>query len=89
VTARFGFQDTLDVPAALRRAIAAGLECDIDLEHASYFLSRTRIAVSDAPGMAQWRKRLYLVMAHTAVDPADEMSLPGERTVVIASEVAL
>jgi KUP system potassium uptake protein len=89
VTARFGFRDTQDVPAALRSAIAAGLEVDIDLEDASYFLSRTRIAVSDAPGMAQWRKRLYLVMAHTAVDPADEMSLPGERTVVIASEVAL
>jgi KUP system potassium uptake protein len=88
VTARFGFQDTQDVPAALRRAVAAGLEVDIDLEHASYFLSRTRIVVSDVPGMAQWRKQLYLVMAHTAADPADEMSLPGERTVVIASEVA-
>ena len=89
VTARFGFRDTPDVPAALRRAIAAGLECDLDLEHASYVLSRTRIAVNDAAGMAQWRKRLYVVMAHTAVDPADEMSLPGERTVVVASQVAL
>ena len=89
VTARYGFRDVQDVPAVLRRAIAAGLECDVDLEQASYFLSRTRIAVSDTPGMAQWRKRLYLVMAHTAVDAADELSLPGERTVVIASQVAL
>jgi KUP system potassium uptake protein len=89
VTVRFGFQDTQDLPAALRRAIAAGLKCDIDLEHASYFLSRTRIAVGDTAGMARWRKRLYVVMDHTAVDPTDEMSLPGERTVVIASEVAL
>ncbi len=89
VTARFGFQDAQDVPAALQRAISAGLESDVDLDHASYFLSRTRIAVTTAPGMAQWRKRLFVVMAHTAVDPADEMSLPGERTVVIASQVTL
>jgi KUP system potassium uptake protein len=89
VTARFGFQDGQDVPAALRRAIAAGLESELDLENASYFLSRTRIAVTDEPGMARWRKRLFVVMAHTAVDPADDMSLPGERTVVIASQVTL
>jgi KUP system potassium uptake protein len=89
VTARFGFQDAQDVPAALRRAIAAGLESELDLENASYFLSRTRIAVTDEPGMARWRKRLFVVMAHTAVDPADDMSLPGERTVVIASQVTL
>ena len=89
VTARFGFQDAQDVPAALRRAISAGLECNVDLDCASYFLSRTRIAVTKAPGMALWRKRLYVVMAHSAVDLADEMSLPGERTVVIASQVTL
>ena len=89
VTARFGFQDAQDVPAALRRAIAAGLECEVDLDHASYFLSRTRITVTKAPGMPQWRKRVFVVMEHTAVDSADDMFLPGERTVVIASQVTL
>ena len=89
VTARFGFQDARDVPGALRRAITAGLECDVDLDGASYFLSRTRIAITNEPGMAQWRKRLFVVMSHTAVDPADDMHLPGERTVVIASQVLL
>jgi KUP system potassium uptake protein len=89
VTARFGFRDAQDVPAALQRALAAGLECGAELDHASYFLSRTRIAVTNAPGMAQWRKKLFVVMTHTAVDPADEMFLPGERTVVITSQVTL
>jgi len=89
VTARFGFQDAQNVPAALRRAIAAGLESELDLDNASYFLSRTRIAVTDEPGMTRWRKRLFVVMTHTEVDPADDMSLPGERTVVIASQVTL
>jgi K+ transporter len=39
--------------------------------------------------MPQWRKRLYVVMAHTAADPADEMALPGERTAVVSLQVTL
>jgi len=89
VTARFGFQDSQDVPAALQRAIDNGLEGDLDLDHASYLLSRTRIAVTHDPEMPLWRKRLFVLMARTEVDPAEDMSLPGERTVVIASEVTL
>ncbi|MGO9487535.1 MAG: potassium transporter Kup [Solirubrobacteraceae bacterium] len=89
VTARFGFQDSQDVPAALQRAIDNGLEGDLDLDHASYLLSRTRIAVTNDPGMPVWRKRLFVLMARTEIDPAEDMSLPGERTVVIASEVTL
>jgi len=89
VTARFGFRDAQDIPAAVRRAIAAGLVHDIDLDSASYFLSRARITLTHESGMAYWQKKLYLAMAHSQVDPADEMSLPGERTVVIASEVIL
>jgi len=89
VTARFGFQDSQDVPAALQRAIDDGLDGDVDLDHASYLLSRTRIAVTDDPGMPLWRKRLFVLMARTEVDPADDMSLPGERTIVVASEVTL
>ncbi len=89
VTARFGFQDAQDVPAALQRAIDDGLEGDVDLDHASYLLSRTRIAVTNEPEMPLWRKRLFVILARTEVDPADDMCLPGERTVVIASQVTL
>ena len=89
VTARFGFQDAQDVPAALQRAIDDGLEGDVDLDHASYLLSRTRIAVTNEPEMPLWRKRLFVIMARTEVDPADDMCLPGERTAVITSEVTL
>jgi hypothetical protein len=35
------------------------------------------------------RKRLFVLMAHTAVDSGGEMSLPGERTVIIALQVTL
>ena len=45
--------------------------------------------MTDDPGMPLWRKRLFVLMARTEVDPADDMSLPGERTIVVASEVTL
>jgi len=60
VTARFGFQDRPDIPAALRLACAQnGLGADVD--HASYFLSRITINPTRAPGMARWRKQIFKV----------------------------
>ena len=52
VTARFGFQEEPNVPQALRLANENGLECDIDVDGPTYFLSRATIRVTGAPGMA-------------------------------------
>ena len=49
VTARFGFQDDIDVPSLLTLAVAAGLECDCEPTRASYFLSRMTIVPTAAP----------------------------------------
>ncbi|MGI8334505.1 potassium transporter Kup [Actinomadura scrupuli] len=91
VTLECGFQDEQDIPAALRRAVSdlarPGTEIDIDPDAASYFLSRVSLCVTDAPGMRQWRKRLFLVMAHNAASPAEYFGLPEPRTVVMGSQV--
>jgi KUP system potassium uptake protein len=89
VTARFGFQDSLDIPDALRRATAAGLECRVDLDAPSYFLSRVSLKVGDAPGMARWRKRLFLVLARNAASSVEYYRLPDDRTVTLGSTIAL
>jgi hypothetical protein len=39
---------------ALRLAQAKELECDLDSERRTYFLSRIAIHVTDAPGMSRW-----------------------------------
>ena len=36
------------------------LERNLDLEHASYFVSRIAITPTDAPGMQAWRKHLFI-----------------------------
>ncbi len=90
LTARFGFQDDTDVPAALHKANRLGLlegRCDIDT--ASYFISQITIVRSDMPGMSRWRKKLFLTMAHNAADPVEYFRLPEHRTLSIGERIEL
>jgi KUP system potassium uptake protein len=88
VTARFGFQDDLDVPRTLRRA-AKRMEGDVDFEAVSYFLSRISIIATRGPGMALWRKKLFIVIARNAASPVPYFHLPDDRTIVMAAHVEL
>jgi KUP system potassium uptake protein len=85
----FGFSDQPSLPDALRRAAAAGLlrEGNADVEHASYFLSRGAIRRTSAPGIARWRKTLFITLAHNAADPAAYFDLPTGRTVTMGTAV--
>jgi KUP system potassium uptake protein len=85
----FGFSDKLSIPDALRKACAAGLlpEGSVDINEASYFLSRGAIRRTSAPGIARWRKALFVALAHNAADPAAYFDLPTDRTVTMGSAV--
>jgi KUP system potassium uptake protein len=89
VSVRLGYRDEADVPAALALARKQGLlERALDLEHASYFVSRMTIVETDAPGMNRWLKQLFIAMARNADSPIDHFGLPGDRTVVMGAQVA-
>jgi len=68
-------------------AARKGLERDVNVDSASFFLSRMTIVRTDAPGMAGWRKRLFMTMARNASDPVTYFGLPDDRTVVMGSHV--
>jgi KUP system potassium uptake protein len=90
VADRVGYRDKLDVPAALALARKQGLlERNLDLEHASYFLSRITIVPTDAPGMKRWRKDLFVAMARNAASPIEHFRLPSARTVEVGSQISL
>jgi KUP system potassium uptake protein len=90
VTLRVGYQDKLDVPEALRLCRKHGLlKRNLDLEHASYFVSRITITPSDAPPLRMWRKKLFITMARNASSPIDAFGLPSDRTVMMGSQIAL
>jgi KUP system potassium uptake protein len=88
LTARFGFQDDLDVPRTLRRA-AKRLERDADFEHVSYFLSRITIIPGKTPGLAMWRKKLFITIARNAASPVPYFHLPDDRTIVMSAHIEL
>jgi len=87
VTARFGFQDEPNVPETLRRAAEAGVERAIDVADASYFLSKISIERTPAPGMRQWRKRLFITISRNAASPVEYFGLPGDRTITMGSSI--
>ncbi len=90
VTIRAGYHDKVDIPEQLALARKCGLlEKALDLEHASYFVSRMTIRVCDAPGLRRWRKLLFVMMARNATSPIDHFALPSERTVIMGSQVAI
>jgi KUP system potassium uptake protein len=87
ITAYFGFQDRPNVSEVLVEAESKGLECPLEVEDASYFLSKIELLATGEPGMAMWRKRLFVATAHLAADPVEYFVLPRDRAVLIGSHL--
>ncbi|MGN6168867.1 MAG: KUP/HAK/KT family potassium transporter, partial [Solirubrobacteraceae bacterium] len=90
VTDRIGYRDTANIPEALALARKLGLlERNLDLEHASYFVSRITLKPTDNPEMKPWRKDLFVALARNAASPIDAFRLPSARTVEMGSDIAV
>lgn len=89
VTANFGYMEAPNVPGALALAGEAGLERAIDPNDTSYFLSTIEIRMGDAPGMARWRKRLFVATSRLTADAAEYFGLPREGTVIMGSRIEI
>ena len=90
VTSRIGYHDEINVSEALQLCRRRGLlERNLDLEHASYFVSRITITPTDAPVMKPWRKKLFIAMARNASSSVEHFGLPSDRTLILGSQVAL
>jgi len=90
VTVRVGYRDGWNVPTALAMARKDGfLDRNLDLEHASYFVSKMTIVPNNEPGMAGWRKRIFVALARNAASPIEHFGLPSARTAMTNSEVAI
>jgi KUP system potassium uptake protein len=88
ITARFGFRDQPDVPRALLQATRQ-VERTLEVDRASYFLSRITIVPTNSPVMRQWRKRLFVALARNEADPSRYFRLPEDRTVTMGSLIEL
>ncbi len=90
VTARFGYMESTSLPDVLRRAQEEGLEGGVvDVDNASYFVSAPELRLTDNPGMAKWRKHLFLATTRLTSDPVEFFGLPRGSTVVMGAEIDL
>ncbi|CUU59381.1 KUP system potassium uptake protein [Parafrankia irregularis] len=90
ITARFGYMDQPDVLGALRELDPATIEGQrLNLDQASYFLSKIELRVGDAPTMARWRKRLFIATSYITADAAEHFGLPRDRTVIMGAHIEI
>jgi KUP system potassium uptake protein len=87
VRACYGYMEKPNIPAALRLLDPAHTEGPIDVDEASYFLSKLELTAGDEPTMAPWRKRLFVATSYITSDAAAHFSLPLDRTVIIGSRI--
>ncbi|HEY3737426.1 MAG TPA: KUP/HAK/KT family potassium transporter [Jatrophihabitans sp.] len=88
ITIRFGYTETTDVPAVLATLTPEQTEGRLDLDNATYFLSRIELrAGADSIGMARWRKRLFVATSHITADASEYFGLPRDRVVLLGSHV--
>jgi KUP system potassium uptake protein len=89
LTIHYGFQDDQDIPAALRQAVAHGLEVEIDPGRATYFVSQITLVRGEDRGMARWRKRLFLALSRASASPVEYFELPEQRIVTMGAYIEL
>ncbi|MDT7793741.1 MAG: system potassium uptake protein [Mycobacterium sp.] len=87
VSACYGYMERPNIPAALRLLDPAQTEGHIDVDAASYFLSKLELVAGDEPTMAPWRKQLFIATSYITSDAASYFSLPLDRTVSIGSRI--
>lgn len=94
-TVDLGFADDADVVGVLDAAGCAGRVTAVTGTAASesrdgsalWVLSRAEVTVTDSPGMARWRKRLYVLLTRLAPPPQWTRTLPGKRCVTVSRRV--
>ncbi|MET9025660.1 potassium transporter Kup [Nocardia sp. NPDC004168] len=89
VCARFGYMESQDVPGALALLDPAVTEGPLQLDRASYFLSKIELRPGTEPTMAQWRKRLFIATSYITADAAEQFGLPRERTVIMGAHIEI
>jgi KUP system potassium uptake protein len=87
VTARYGFMESPDVPAALRRCRGVGLE--LDPRQVSYYLGRETLVVAGSSRMSRWRKRLFAFISRNARPATAYFNLPPDRIVELGVQIEL
>ena len=87
VTANYGYMEKTHVLDALRSLDRKKTEGKIEIDEASYFLSKLELDPGHKKTMAQWRKRLFITTSYITADAAERFGLPRDRTVIMGERI--
>jgi KUP system potassium uptake protein len=88
VRLQYGFMEDPHVPRALTAA-ARAMGLRFDYQDVVYFLGRQTLLVTNRPGMALWREKLFVLMARNAERATAYFRLPPERVVELGVQVEM
>jgi KUP system potassium uptake protein len=87
VTMRYGFKDDPDLPRDLLLCAEQGLV--LDAIDTSFFIGKEILLASEKPGMATWRKKIFIGLYRSAETITNQFNLPPNRVVELGSQVTL
>ena len=87
VTVRYGFKDEPDLPRDLPLCSKYGLA--FDAMDTSYFIGKESLIAYDKPGMAYWRKKIFISLFRTAETITNQFKLPPNRVVELGSQLMI
>ncbi len=87
LTGYYGFSEDVDAPRLLEQCGRAGLA--FAMMETSFFVSRESLIATGAPGMAQWRERLFVSMSKNATKASDYFGIPTNRVVELGTQVEI
>ena len=87
IVVQYGFMETPDITRLLATCRTQGLE--LDLEQATFFLSRVNSLATPIPGMALWRERLFIFLSRNSQRASSFFHIPAEQVVEIGVVVEI
>jgi KUP system potassium uptake protein len=87
VVVHYGFMESPDIPLALARCAARGL--DFDLMDTSFFLGRVTLVPAEQSRLSGWRRHLFFLLTRNALSATDFFRIPTNRVVELGAQIAL
>lgn len=86
VSVTYGFKDEPNLPRDLQLCAAKGLELD-EMSN-SYFIGKENLIANRRPGMAFWRKKIFIGLFRSAETITNQFQLPPNRVVELGAQVS-
>ena len=86
VTVRYGFKDEPDLPRDLMLCTEKGLA--LEAMDTSYFIGKESLIADRKPGMAFWRKKIFIGLFRSAETITNQFKLPPNRVVELGAQVS-